>query len=127
MNYTRQYNSKRIDCEHDKCGEWHSGGHELHDLLPEDTYTIVYQDQKWSYCIVCDMATIAGSYVHIQCREKLTLRVAQRFGSIDGAHHKQWVIDQMLRSLLVKEDYEDWVKEVNKDPENDPWDVGIAP
>lgn len=31
------YESGRIDCESDKCGEWHEGGHDVGDLLPEDT------------------------------------------------------------------------------------------
>jgi hypothetical protein len=28
------------------------------------------------------------------------LAIAIRYGSIDGAHHKQWVIDQMIRALM---------------------------
>ncbi len=28
------------------------------------------------------------------------IEYAHRFGQIDGAHHKQWVIDQMVRALL---------------------------
>lgn len=28
------------------------------------------------------------------------LEYAYRYGQIDGAHHKQWVIDQMVRALL---------------------------
>lgn len=54
------------------------------------------------------------------------IEVAQRFGMIDGAHHKQWVIDQMLRALLGEE-YPAWVERENADPEYTPWDVGIAP
>ena len=127
MNYTRQYDSKRIDCESDKCGEWHQGGHELNGLLPEDTYTVIYGDKKWSYCIVCDMGASHGSYVHIQCREKLALRVAHIAGVVEQPANKQWVVDQMLRSLLSKEQYEVWIKKNNSNPEYETWDVGIAP
>jgi len=52
--------------------------------------------------------------------------IAAKYGEIDGAHHKQWVIDQMLRSLLGA-DYPAWVQKQNSDPEYDSWDVGIAP
>ena len=53
--------------------------------------------------------------------------VAGRFGMIDGSHHKQWVIDQMLQLILGEQGYDKWVKEMNSDPEYDPWDQGIAP
>ena len=33
------------------------------------------------------------------------LTVAQESGQIDGAHHKAWVIDQMVRELLGKQVY----------------------
>lgn len=52
--------------------------------------------------------------------------VAARYGMIDEMHHKQWVIDQMLRSILG-DDYDAWVTRMNSDPQYDPWDVGIAP
>jgi hypothetical protein len=41
-------------------------------------------------------------------------------GMIPGAHHKQWVIDQVLRAVLGAE-YADWLAE------NDHWDQGVAP
>jgi hypothetical protein len=53
--------------------------------------------------------------------------IATRFGMIDGEHHKQWVIDQMLRIILGEEGYEKWLKEMNSDPDYEPWDPGIAP
>ena len=52
-----------------------------------------------------------------------------QFGSIDGAHHKMWVIDQMLR-VLLQDKYADFVKEVcngEDGPETYEWDEGIAP
>jgi hypothetical protein len=38
------------------------------------------------------------------------LGIAHNHGGTDGAHHKQWVIDQMVRALLVDaDDYSAWV------------------
>lgn len=54
------------------------------------------------------------------------LELVARFGGIDGAHHKQWVIDQLLRHLLGHL-YAAWVEEYNAPPDYDDWDVGIAP
>lgn len=60
------------------------------------------------------------------------LSMAFEYGQIDGAHHKAWVIDQMVRALLGES--------VNPEPFNTPttyaqfvqnylceWDEGIAP
>ncbi|HEY5268386.1 MAG TPA: hypothetical protein VII94_04605 [Candidatus Saccharimonadales bacterium] len=127
MNYTRQYDGKRIDCEYGKCAEWHYGGHELNDMLPQDSYYVVHGDKKWSYCIVCDMATSLDSFVHEQCRKKLLLRVTQKFGMSAGSLRKQWVIDQMLRAILGNEQYQIWVKEILNDPAYASWEVGCAP
>ena len=49
------------------------------------------------------------------------VNLATVFGFDDGSHHKQWVIDQMLRILLGKEEYENFRKA------NPDWDPGIAP
>lgn len=59
------------------------------------------------------------------------LQIAQRYGSIDGEHHKTWVIDQMCRALLETPDaYAAWVaaKKAGEDgPETYSWEEGIAP
>lgn len=47
------------------------------------------------------------------------------YGTIDGAHHKTWVIDQMLR-ILTDDSYEQYKQEHLREDAND-WDVGIAP
>ena len=57
------------------------------------------------------------------------LAVARSYAQIDGAHHKAWVIDQMMRELLG-EGYQEWVrsyKEGENGPETYEWDEGIAP
>jgi hypothetical protein len=53
----------------------------------------------------------------------------ERYGGIDGDHHKQWVLDQVVRAL-TGDGYEQWVVE-QCDGEDGPntyeWDEGIAP
>lgn len=57
------------------------------------------------------------------------LAIAMRSGGVDGAHHKAWVIDQMVRVLAP--DYAAWVREHNRPEGGDEdvyeWDEGIAP
>ncbi|MDP3768087.1 MAG: hypothetical protein Q8S13_08735 [Dehalococcoidia bacterium] len=81
------------------------------------------------------------------------LLVIERYGQIDGDHHKAWVLDQVARVLLgapvtvvearwtdhepeerftveTCEAYERWVVEMGEGedgPETYDWDVGIAP
>lgn len=49
------------------------------------------------------------------------------YGGIDGGHHKQWLIDQMLRNILGAEGYRMFVDYYNRIHEPDTWDTGIAP
>ena len=62
-------------------------------------------------------------------RVNLALDFAIRFGGTDGAHHKDWVIDQMVRTL-TGENYEQVVAAAragDDGPETYDWDCGIAP
>ena len=60
-------------------------------------------------------------------RIKQALDVAFHNGGIDGAHHKQWVIDQMVRALTGKS-YEHWVSDWEMmGNEWQDWEEGIAP
>lgn len=62
-------------------------------------------------------------------RRDEALDIARRYGGIDGAHHKAWVIDQMCRALLGDE-YETFVADAKAGedgPETYDWSVGIAP
>ena len=55
--------------------------------------------------------------------------LAVQHGSIDGDHHKAWVIDQMVR-LLAGERYDEVIREAKAGedgPETYDWNVGIAP
>lgn len=57
------------------------------------------------------------------------LEFAIRFGGIDGAHHKDWVIDQMVRELAA-DNYEQLVKDAcagEDGPNTYKWDKGCPP
>lgn len=57
------------------------------------------------------------------------LALAFDYGGIDGAHHKAWVIDQIVRAL-AGDRYEAFVTQVQlgmDGPETYKWDCGIAP
>ena len=57
------------------------------------------------------------------------IELAVQFGGIDGAHHKDWVIDQMVRAL-AGDNYDQVVAEVcagEDGPNTYSWDTGIAP
>lgn len=57
------------------------------------------------------------------------LELIKMFGGIDGAHHKQWVLDQVVR-ILTAESYSKWIAEYkhgDDGPETYEWDEGIAP
>jgi hypothetical protein len=57
------------------------------------------------------------------------LNIAFENGQADGAHHKAWIIDQMVRAL-TDTTYAEWVAKHNageEGPNTYTWDVGIAP
>jgi hypothetical protein len=60
---------------------------------------------------------------------KKAIELAVSFGGIDGSHHKDWVIDQIVM-LLAGDDYDKIVRE-SCDGEDGPntyeWSKGIAP
>lgn len=64
-------------------------------------------------------------------RIQTALELARSYGSTDGAHHKMWLIDQMVRALLPNDgEYEAWVvaqKAGEDGPDTYEWDEGIAP
>lgn len=61
-------------------------------------------------------------------KECKALEFIHQWGGFDGGHHKQWVLDQVVRILAV--DYDEWVRDYQTG-ENGPntyeWDEGIAP
>lgn len=65
--------------------------------------------------------------------ESTILEIIEDYGSIDGSHHKQWVIDQIARVILGDE-YGKWAesrREYDEEVDDDcvyyDWDTGIAP
>ena len=57
------------------------------------------------------------------------IEIAVKYGSIDGDHHKAWVIDQMVR-ILAGDNYEQIVKDAcdgKYGPDTYNWEVGIPP
>ena len=61
-------------------------------------------------------------------KEKAALDLIYRYAGTDGAHHKQWVLDQVVRVLA--DDYKAWVAdwESGEDgPQTYEWDEGVAP
>ena len=77
------------------------------------------------------MQVVESESTAIKDRAKIALALdaAVEYGGIDGAHHKAWVIDQMVR-ILAGDGYEQLVRDVcegEEGPETFEWDVGIAP
>ncbi len=59
------------------------------------------------------------------------LNLISNYGGIDGAHHKQWLLDQIVRCATgTRAEYAKWVDKY-EDGEDGPktytWDIGIAP
>lgn len=74
-----------------------------------------------------DMVPIDGVDLHGRCVE--ALEIARHYGGIDGAHHKEWVIDQMVRALTGQR-YQQWVaaaKAGGDGPNTYDWPEGIPP
>lgn len=64
-----------------------------------------------------------------ETRMSNAIDIAVKYGGIDGAHHKAWVIDQMVRAL-AGDHYKRVVAEAkagDDGPETYGWDEGIAP
>lgn len=57
------------------------------------------------------------------------LKLASDYGTIDGGHHKMWVIDQIVRALTGTA-YDEWVAETEAGEDGSQtyeWDTGISP
>jgi hypothetical protein len=62
-------------------------------------------------------------------RVQEALNIAERYGDTDGAHHKMWVIDQMVRAL-TGDGYRAWVLNAQYGEHGAGtyvWDAGVAP
>ena len=59
---------------------------------------------------------------------KTALELINDEGGIDGAHHKQWLLDQLVRVLAV--DYDEWVTRYEYGEDGAltyEWEEGIPP
>ena len=62
-------------------------------------------------------------------RIQQAMELIERYGQIDGDHHKAWVLDQVAR-VLKGDDYEAWVIEMmygEDGPHTYSYETGIAP
>lgn len=71
-----------------------------------------------------DYEEIVGRLEHGNIQQRATA-IAMRYGQFDGAHHKAWCIDQMMR-ILAGESYASLVRAFENGGEYE-WDKGIAP
>lgn len=67
-----------------------------------------------------DVADLLASLVDLRARVGKALEAAMD-GIHDGGHHKQWVLDQMVR-VLAGDGYEEWLRDLG-----DEWEEGIPP
>jgi hypothetical protein len=125
--------------ENGEPGEWDSG----HDYEPIKSCTVAWlpetqQVLQW----LLDGSTFPNDgyeplspgdaiYKEAQNMEptERALDVIFSYGGIDGSHHKQWVLDQVVRAL-TGEKYEEWVKKFEQGedgPNTYSWDTGTAP
>jgi len=65
--------------------------------------------------------TLSKAELELEERKEKAIDIALDYGICDGGHHKQWVIDQMIKALCTEEEYKEIVDNY---PE---WDHGIAP
>lgn len=69
--------------------------------------------------IIHERAKVPNALTRAEERVSLAANLALEYGYIDGSHHKQWLISQMLRTLLTEEEEATLLDE--------DWDDGIAP
>lgn len=60
-------------------------------------------------------------------KEQEAIDLILRYGSNDGAHHKQWVLSQVLKILMGEDAYKKFIEEDPTHGEYGEWDEGIPP
>jgi hypothetical protein len=73
--------------------------------------------------------TLLDSHRDYEVRIERALDLISSYGGIDGAHHKAWVLDQVVREL-TRGGYPSWLIQQTKGedgPDTYEWDEGIAP
>jgi hypothetical protein len=87
---------------------------------------LVQHEVKYSYTITAvsahdEVKDVLGPAKEESAGVDRAIELATRYGSVDGWHHKAWVIDQMVRALSGDK-YSQIVKDSGRE-----WDVGISP
>lgn len=72
-----------------------------------------------------ELDNVIEKIVHTQTFDTKKLIDSLLYGAFDGAHHKQWAIDQALR-VVCGDMYDDFVEAYEQDGEYE-WDKGITP
>lgn len=77
------------------------------------------------------MSSFNERYLTLDWDERIAAAIdaAETGGGTDGAHHKQWALDQVIRALTGP-GYEAWrsgYEDGEDGPETYWWDEGIAP
>lgn len=111
--------------------QWPLLTHQKRDELLTACYQAgVNSAGKWlSECAIEAIEKLEAGMNVFKERINKALEIALRYGGIDGAHHKTWVIDQMAR-VLTAHKYDEWVNKAKDGPEGPDtyeWDEGIAP
>ena len=89
--------------------------------------------QRWEESEPTEETSEELNDIVISDRIHRALELISSLGGIDGAHHKQWLLDQVVRTLTGDE-YTNWVRkwEIGDGAEGGEgavyeWDAGIAP
>ena len=100
----------------------------------KDIRKIMFELCKDDYCTGGDgyfPDMIKNKIEKLQSKEEKinkAIELIESYGWIDGAHHKQWVLDNIIRALV--DDYDKWLEayQLGEDGANTyGWDEGIAP
>ncbi len=79
--------------------------------------------------ILAALERVKAERDELQQQRDAALAVIQRYGGIDGDHHKSWVLDCIVREL-TGEKYAEWVVDFERGedgPKTFKWDPGIPP
>ena len=102
-------------------------------MITEEEIEILKDEEcMWKYPEITVLQAIENALQYIEQLEtekKEILDLIFGYGEYDGGHHKQWLIDQIVRKL-TKNNYEKWVERYQEgfDGQNTyAWDTGIAP
>jgi len=104
----------------DDCGDYYILSKKASSLFKDGNYK--YQTVEALAKLIKESADNLYNIALLDDSVKLNrvLSLITEYGPIHGNHHKQWVLDQVIRILV--DDYSEWIK-IN----GYKWDTGIAP